>query len=398
MVKVNARKRGQDCWQYYFDLKRVDGKRRKKTKSGFKTKDEALKAGTIAYNEYYFGNKEKAQSNMTYGELLDEWMNEQVNYSRNRQTELNYKKLIRNYVKPELGNKLLKEIKPGDIQKLVNKMIAKKYSYNTIKNVFLTISASFKYAVDIQEYLDRNPTKKVNIPNERIVKQKQVNSHPNVFLQKEIIDKIFERFTEDVPQHYLTLLFAYRCGMRSGEIFGLAWDDIDFKNHTLRIERQLQYDTEKKEWYYTIPKYNSCRVIYLDNFMIDVLKRIKKKHDNERESKDFYKYYVNSSGSFTTDNRGKEFDMIIRKKDTGFASSNIKMHIAEVIHNDLGIKEYTLHSLRHTHATELKDAGVDSLYIAQRLGHKSLKETMKYTHTSDVNAKRSEELINNMHS
>lgn len=161
MVKVNARKRGQDCWQYYFDLKRVDGKRRKKTKSGFKTKDEALKAGTIAYNEYYFGNKEKAQSNMTYGELLDEWMNEQVNYSRNRQTELNYKKLIRNYVKPELGNKLLKEIKPGDIQKLVNKMIAKKYSYNTIKNVFLTISASFKYAVDIQEYLDRNPTKKL---------------------------------------------------------------------------------------------------------------------------------------------------------------------------------------------------------------------------------------------
>lgn len=244
MVKVNARKRGQNSWQYYFDLKRVNGERKRKTKSGFKTKDEALKAGMKAYNEYYFGNKDKDQSNMTYGELLDEWMNEQVNYSRSRQTELSYKKLIRNYVKPELGNKLLKEIKPGDIQKLVNKMIAKKYSYNTIKNVFLTISASFKYAVDIQEYLDRNPTKKVKIPNERIVKQKQVNSHPNVFLQKEIIDKIFERFTEDVPQHYLTLLFAYRCGLRSGEIFGLTWDDVDFKNHTLRIERQLQYDTE----------------------------------------------------------------------------------------------------------------------------------------------------------
>lgn len=48
---VNVRKRG-NVYEYNFDVAKIEGKRKRITKSGFKTKAEALKQGTIAYNEY----------------------------------------------------------------------------------------------------------------------------------------------------------------------------------------------------------------------------------------------------------------------------------------------------------------------------------------------------------
>ena len=48
---INIRKRG-NSYQYAFEVAKVNGKRRQITKSGFKTKQEAKKAGIKAYNEY----------------------------------------------------------------------------------------------------------------------------------------------------------------------------------------------------------------------------------------------------------------------------------------------------------------------------------------------------------
>lgn len=48
---VNVRKRG-NVYEYNFYVAKIEGKRKRITKSGFKTKAEALKQGTIAYNEY----------------------------------------------------------------------------------------------------------------------------------------------------------------------------------------------------------------------------------------------------------------------------------------------------------------------------------------------------------
>ena len=47
MSTLNVTKRG-DKWQYRFEAASVDGKRKRVSKSGFKTKKEAVEAGTIA--------------------------------------------------------------------------------------------------------------------------------------------------------------------------------------------------------------------------------------------------------------------------------------------------------------------------------------------------------------
>lgn len=77
---VNIRKRGK-VYQYQFEIAKVAGKRKYISKSGFKTKNEALMAGMKAYDEYINGGNTK-DSQMSYADYLDYWMKEyfEINY------------------------------------------------------------------------------------------------------------------------------------------------------------------------------------------------------------------------------------------------------------------------------------------------------------------------------
>ena len=49
MAQINTRKRNGK-WEYRFEIAGMDGKRKQKSKGGYRTKAEALKAGTQALN------------------------------------------------------------------------------------------------------------------------------------------------------------------------------------------------------------------------------------------------------------------------------------------------------------------------------------------------------------
>ena len=71
---VNVRKRG-NVYEYNFDVAKIEGKRKRISKSGFKTKAEALKQGTIAYNKYLNTGRKFVSNEMSYSDFLDYWLN-----------------------------------------------------------------------------------------------------------------------------------------------------------------------------------------------------------------------------------------------------------------------------------------------------------------------------------
>ena len=61
---------------------------------------------------------------------------------------------------------------------------------------------------------------------------------------------------------------------------------------------------------------------------------------------------------------------------------------------ELGFKKISCHSLRHSYATHLLEAGVDILELQKILGHVNLLTTVQYTHLTTVTAKNASEHIN----
>ena len=55
------------------------------------------------------------------------------------------------------------------------------------------------------------------------------------------MQKIFERFPEG-SSAYIPIMIGYHTGLRLGEIYGLVWEDIDFENKTLSVNRQVQWE------------------------------------------------------------------------------------------------------------------------------------------------------------
>ena len=81
MGKINVRKRGK-VYEYFFEGAKVNNKRTRISKSGFRTKSEAYEYGFKAYSEYKNGGIKK-ESKMSYGDYLDYWMKEyfEINFN-----------------------------------------------------------------------------------------------------------------------------------------------------------------------------------------------------------------------------------------------------------------------------------------------------------------------------
>lgn len=426
-IKQRTLKSGKIVYEYAFEIASVDGKRKRKTKSGFSTKREAREAGKLAQQTYENIGQAIEPSDMSFSDFLDEWMNQECKLTCKASTIQGYEKKIRLYIKPVLGGYRLKSITKSNLQDFITKMYNDGFSRNTISSIKGLLTKSFDFAVD-RHYITITPATKLIIPT-KLQPQKSTRTKKHVYIPKEIIDKIFERFPEGTSA-YIPLMIAYHTGLRLGEIFALVWEDIDFKNKTLSVNRQVQWSSgeqrsedERKRtngtsesngyWYFNSPKYNSYRTIDIDDVLLAALE---KEYDKQVKARDYYaeyynQYYCNHKMAFSkTDDVQPEnkisqnksdniVNFICRREDGSYISPRTTQHISHIIHTQLNYPEYDTHSLRHTHGTMLLENGADLVYIQRRLGHKDLKTTMEvYTnHLTDIIKERGNVTLNNLY-
>lgn len=104
---INIRKRG-NVYQYSFEAEKVNGKRKQISKSGFRTRNEALIAGQKKYDEYINGSINK-ESNMSYSDYLDFWMREYFEINYRYSTAKRYKETFET-IKKEIGKYQIKQV------------------------------------------------------------------------------------------------------------------------------------------------------------------------------------------------------------------------------------------------------------------------------------------------
>lgn len=427
-ISTRVLKNGKVVYEYKFEIASVNGQRKWKTKSGFKTKKEAREAGKIAQQNYEQVGQVVDVSGMSFADFLDEWIEMHCKLVCKEETVRGYKKKIRLYIKPELGGYKLKAITKNVLQSFIVKMYDDGFSLNTISSVKGILSNSFRFAVD-RHYINESPAIRLltptNLQPKVATRQKQ-----HVYIEQDRIEQIFNRFPV-TSTSYIPLQIAYHTGLRLGEVFGLVWADVSFDKKTLAVNRQVQWHqadrTEQEKhrtngtsesggyWYFTPPKYKSYRVIDLDDTILTILKE---EYEKQEKSAEYYaeyytRYYTTSELQYDgvaptkyiksvdpiTNIVSKfEVNFICRRENGTYVSPRTMQHVSSIIHRQLNFPEFDMHSFRHTHATMLIENGADMIYVQRRLGHKDIQITMNVyaNHITEKIRDRNTDKLNNM--
>jgi len=398
MSNIYYRKRGSG-WEYRFSIGMVNGKYKQISKSGFATKKDAVVAGTAAMKEFNSTGVAFTPSNLALSDYLEMWI-ELNSANLNNTTITNYRKKIKNYINPRLGDYKISSLNTLNLQKFFNELHQSGLARNTLTVIKGILSSSLGYAVEPLKYILSNPMDYVKLPSKR---NNTINSNerPHVFIPKEDIEKIFERFGEG-SSPYIPLLLGYKCGLRLGEAFAVRWNDIDFENKKLSVQRQVQWrDRDQKNntegyWYYANPKYDSFRTITLDD---DTLKILKHEQDKQNKAMNYYGeryvYSYETSDKKHSDKEGERIYPVCVREWGEYITPRTMLYTSQVIHK-MGI-DFTFHSLRHTHCSMLLSAGAKPKYVQERLGHKNIQVTLGiYQHLTQSMSDEGDKILNSI--
>lgn len=377
MAKVNTVKRG-NSWQYVFEAAKINGKRTKIQKCGFATQKEALAAGTKALFEYNNSGQHFEISEISFNDFIQIWMREYCEVNFKPETIKNYSKKLKNHILPAFGRYKLKTITPAVLQTFINNKFNEGYSRSSLQTMKGILSKSFSYAVEPLGLIQNSPMVYVKLPSPRAKAKIETRSAEHVYIEKEMIDKIFERFPETSTTH-IPMMFAYHCGARPSECFGFFWEDIDFENAKVTINRQVQWDEKEKVWYFSDPKYDSFRTIEIDDEMLQLLLREKERQTFAQQYYgQFYKrLFENKKRQINTIGDGEEIHLVCVRSNGEFIPPRSMQHTSQIIHYKLNFPEFDMHSLRVTHATRLAESGAPPKYVQKRLGHKNIQVTLQ---------------------
>ena len=412
-----TRKRGT-TWSYYFDLGKVGGKRQKKEKGGFKTKKEAEAALAKAISEYNHAGMIFEPSEITVSDFLDQWYELYCKPNLKYNTQLGYLRIIEGHLKPEFGVYRIKALTSAILQEYANSLKMNGYSKSHMVGILSVLGAALDYAVEPLHYLLVNPM--------RYVKYPKVEKKPRerIILELDEWQKIINRFPAG-SRYYIPLMIGFYTGLRISEAFALTWEDIDLKNRTLSVSKQVvkrnfgadvrkaieKYGKKesRSSWYFTSTKTPaSQRVVYFGDTLYQALKTEKiAQMEHELKYSEFYTIHVLKK---EIDEKGNDMfriiplqkcvnsslprvNLICIAENGEYTSTDSFKYCSRIIHKEL-LLAFDYHSLRHTHATLLIESGAGIKDVQERLGHTNIQTTLQtYVHDTDTMKARSVELF-----
>lgn len=168
------------------------------------------------------------------------------------------------------------------------------------------------------------------------------------------------------------------CGLRRGEMTALTWNDIDFKNNTITVNKSYDFKSKSLK----MPKTEAgVRTVPMPDILSDFLK------SEKRTS--VYVICNSQNKMMSVDSWKRLLQSLLCDLEIEYGISGKKNKFSPVP-TVLTIKSFGWHDLRHTYATILFEAGVDVLTAQYLLGHASPQTTMEiYTHLSESQKSRS---------
>lgn len=283
---------------------------------------------------------------------MDRWLIDDCMIDLMSNTVANYKKVIERYIKPKLGSYRLKSLTREILQSFILDMYDLGFSYNSLVSLKGVLTKSMNYAED-HHYINYPPAVRLKIPKNK------------------------ERKLEEI------------------------------------IEKNGTSECGNGFWYFTSPKYKSYRVVEISDELANILTNAR---DRQLKARDYYgifykNYYAANPLYFdgtkperecginkiSDDDSGYHINLICIRENGTYVSPRTMQHVSRVIKKEI-FPDFDFHSLRHTHASMLLEAGAEQKYIQTRLGHSNLKITIDvYEHTTENLRSRGRAVVNKLY-
>lgn len=307
------------------------------------TKKQAEKVQKKLESEIVEGKWDVRETeDIPFAQLVDEYLE----YAKTNKAKSTYsinKYRIEAHLLPYLGNIPLSQITKQMVDNYKTMRVKEGASSNTLNRELANLSHMLKMAIR-WGYISVNVVAGVQ-------KMKVPERNPRFLSQEEI-----EGLLQSAKSSYVypLIVTALHTGMRKSELLNLKWSDISFDQRTVAMQA-------KRDWH---TKNYRARTTQLTPALCRALKEHKKLQAE----------------------LGVQCEYVFTYK--GFRIKNgIDATLRKIV-KKAGLENVTLHTLRHTFASQLVMAGVPLRDVQELMGHRSFETTLQYAHLSEDHVKK----------
>lgn len=321
--------------------------------------------------------KQEKKKAVTFAEYVDDhWLPVSVMDGEHTPDTVQFYKSMSEALKRRFGKAALTAITKEEIKRYVVYMRTtekqkngKPLSASTVKHRFAVLRIIFNDAESLGYLkMEENPFRRMTL------KDRPKGENKDVDWMNDEQEKALVEALEAAPQKWRVLItLLLRTGLRRGEAVGLQWQDVDFENNRLSIQRNVTPDADAEEKYNIgLPKGNKTRTIPITAEMAAMLK------DWQTEQASRYDCIaLNKAFIFSSD--ADLFRPMFPSTPTLWLRTFEKKN---------GLADFSPHDLRHTFATKAQQRGADIRSVAAVLGHSSSDMTFTHYTGTDENAMR----------
>jgi integrase len=354
-------KSGGVAWGYQLDAGLDEnGKRIRISRGGFRRQADAGRELARLIQEKSDGLLVRPDPR-TFGDFLEEWFREHAEPNCAPKTVERYRELAA-YVLPRLGRLQLRDISPLVLDRLYNQLHASggrraaPLSAKTVRNIGGLVHVALNTAIR-WKLLKINPADGAQLPK---------YSPP----EARALDRDQMQWYFDAARAswlYPILVLGAATGARRGELLALTWPDLvlDITPAAVTISKSLEQTRAGLR--VKLPKNGQPRVLTLPAIAVTALLDHRQQQQQWRQA--FGPDYRTDLGLVFADPQG---DYLKPHGVTVKAGS---------LARKIGFKGIGLHSLRHSHGSQLLSAGVSLPVVSKRLGHRDISTTARiYSH------------------
>ena len=310
---------------------------------------------------------------LKFSEFTEIWKRDYGSKELAPSTYKRYCRMLETRLLPYFGHFYINKIKPTDIMKFYDllekdtQLVRKKgnngsktkkpLSGKTILEHHRLLRAMLHKAVYWQ-LIVANPAERVQPPKARKPKRRSYDDE-----QTKILLENLELLSSEDTKYKVAIILTVFTGVRLGELMGLEWQDVDFKNGIISINRSSQYLADMGVFTKVPKTESSIREIAIPEFIISLLEEYKLWYE---EQKSIYgELWTNSDRLF------------VQVDGKPMHPSTISKWFVKYV-GQIGLPVINFHGLRHTNASLLVAQNIDIAVISARLGHAQISTTLDF--------------------